>query len=99
KPRVLRVDLERAQRGVLHLRRKRVRHRVAEHAKANWRINFARDLCPIFEIGERVTFDSLHLLRVGNIEDTTLAAPRECTVSGERTRACWRSRLAFANFF
>ena len=59
KPRVLHVDLERAQRCVLHLRRKRVRHRVAENTQANRRIDIARDLRPFLKISECVTIGGL----------------------------------------
>ena len=61
KPCVLHVDLERAQRRVLHLRRKRVRHRVAENTQANRWIDTACDLRPFLKIGECVTVGSLLL--------------------------------------
>ena len=58
KPGVLHVDLAGAQRRVLHLRRKRLRHRVAKNTQANRRINIARDFRPFLEIGECVAISS-----------------------------------------
>ena len=59
KPPVLHVDLTGAQCRVLHLRRKRMRHRIAENAEANRRIDVARDVTPVLQIGERVAAGSL----------------------------------------
>ena len=54
--RVLHLDLAVSQRGVLHFRRKRMSHRIAEDAETNRRIDIARRLFPVLEIGERVDF-------------------------------------------
>ena len=54
KARVLHVDLAMLERGVLHLRRERMRDRIAEDAETNRRIDIARCLRPILKIGERV---------------------------------------------
>src|SRR5262249_35074019 len=59
---ILHVDLARTQRGVLHLRRTRVRHRIAENTQANRRINVVCDPRPVFQIGKGVTFRSLLLV-------------------------------------
>src|SRR5436190_17257976 len=55
KARVLHVDLAMLQRGVLHLRRERMRDRIAKHTKPDWRIEITRRFSPIFEISKRVT--------------------------------------------
>src|SRR2546430_7864309 len=68
KARVLHPDLAPLERGVLHLRRKGLRNRVAKDAKTDWRIDITRCFAPIFEIGERVTLCRilfLHLIRIG----------------------------------
>jgi hypothetical protein len=62
KARVLHLYLERMQRCVLHLRRKRMRHWVAEDTKTNRRIDLARDSIPVLEIRECVTIGSLLLV-------------------------------------
>ena len=100
KSRVLQLDLASVQSGILNLWRKRMRDGITEHAEANWRIKVAPDLTPFFEVGDCVSLGSLHSLCLGDIENTPLAAERECAESGERTRLeCLRSRLGFANLF
>src|SRR4029079_2881292 len=59
KPRVLHVHLERAQRCVLYLRRKRMCHWIAENTQANRWIDVARDLRPFLQIGECVAIGKL----------------------------------------
>ncbi len=59
KTRVLRFNAAGVQRGVLHLRRERMRDRIAKKPKANRRMDVARDVAPMFEIGECVTLGSL----------------------------------------
>ena len=56
-----------------------MRDGITEHAEANWRINIAPDLTPFFEVGDGVALGGLHSLCLGDIENTPLAAERECT--------------------
>src|SRR5581483_9131186 len=87
--RVLSIDLAGAQRSVVHLWRERMRNRITKNPEANGRVNFARGLIPLFKVSECVPLGCLHVVRVGNIENTTLELEGEWVVSGEPRRpAC-----------
>src|SRR5207302_10322823 len=76
KARVLHVDLAMFERGVLHLRRERMRDRIAKHAETKWRINIAHRFRPILEIGECVPLR--HLLSL-HLERHALLCPKSRT--------------------
>src|SRR5437588_273926 len=73
KARVLHVDLAMFERGVLHLRRERMRDRMAKHAETDWRINIARRFWPILESGECVPLRHLLFL---HLERHALLCPK-----------------------
>jgi hypothetical protein len=59
KTRVLHVDRAGAQSGVLHLRRERMRYRIAKNAEANRGLEFPRNDRPVFQVRKRVTVSGL----------------------------------------
>ena len=59
-----------------------MRHRIAENAQPNRRAKIARDLRPFFEIDDCVAIGGVHVSRIDDIEDTTLARRSECRRSG-----------------
>ena len=59
-----------------------MRNRIAKNAEANRWVEIARDLRPLLKIGQCVTLGSLHILRLDDIENTPLAAERECPCLG-----------------
>ena len=61
---ILSVDLAGAQGGILHFRRKRMCDWITKNAQSNWRIDIARNITPLFKIGECVTLDGLHVFHV-----------------------------------
>src|SRR5260370_42377078 len=64
KARVLHFDLAAAERGILHLRRERMRDRIAEYPETDWRIEIARRFPPILEIDECVALRHLLFLHL-----------------------------------
>ena len=62
-PRVLHLDVAGLKGCILHLRRERMRYRIAEHAEPDGRIDVAK-LLPILEISECVCFVGARLFHV-----------------------------------
>ena len=60
--RILHVELIVLERGILDLRRKRMRHRIAQNAETNRRFDALRDLAPPLQIPEGINFAGALLL-------------------------------------
>jgi hypothetical protein len=73
KPRVLHVDLARAQGGVLHLRRKRMRNGITKNPEPNRRLEVPRNTRPVLQVRKGVTVGGLLFFHSWRIENTTHA--------------------------